>query len=546
MGQFATFLHPYKFINLVIAGVFGYLFAVYTHTFEEKPPSTSDGFYDGRKSRNLLSQSGTSVIMSTAPPPISISVDMNECECQTNFDSAKGLKVNYFANGFENAQDYVRAKSQRSERLEKWKKRNEVKSPLKAGSILTADTSQISFPYYGINVEPLGTVRIPGVMLSDDNDQTEIIDYDGPVGCLESDIFCVHLEANYGALKAFDLVTVKQQYNYDNKSSLTLKADSLSDLNQVLESLLYSNTLYEPKGAIDIITLVYRSSRALIPVHVIYKPQPILFNPGQKSIEDLVTICIKTFERYPCLYRLLKSIRTKYPDVKVIVADDSINYRELTYSSVTQYKMPAGTGFNKGKSLAVSQVTTEYVLWIDDDFEFTNGTDIELMVDILEDTDLDIVGGKAGSSGWGYTSIFNRIHGNSGDCLYRLYGHRGVVPNHPTCKYADLIQNFFLARTMAVRRIGFDGEFQRVAHKEFFADGLGELKIAFCSNISVDHEHSCLRSSAAEEYQKYRKPDEDEIAHINRAWFHRSNFKCIAEKKPYGANYFLRDELKDL
>ena len=122
-------------------------------------------------------------------------------------------------------------------------------------------------------------------------------------------------------------------------------------------------------------------------------------------------------------------------------------------------------------------MTTEYVLWIDDDFEFTNGTDIELMVDILEDTDLDIVGGKAGSSGWGYTSIFNRIHGNSGDCLYRLYGHRGVVPNHPTCKYADLIQNFFLARTMAVRRIGFDGEFQRVAHKEFFADGLGELKV---------------------------------------------------------------------
>ena len=35
MGQFATFLHPYKFINLVIAGVFGYLFAVYTHTVGE-------------------------------------------------------------------------------------------------------------------------------------------------------------------------------------------------------------------------------------------------------------------------------------------------------------------------------------------------------------------------------------------------------------------------------------------------------------------------------------------------------------------------------
>ena len=65
------------------------------------------------------------------------------------------------------------------------------------------------------------------------------------------------------------------------------------------------------------------------------------------------------------------------------------------------------------------QVTTEYVLWIDDDFEFTENTDLAWMLSVLEDTDLDIVGGKAGSSGWGYTSIFNRVHGKDGDCLYR-------------------------------------------------------------------------------------------------------------------------------
>ena len=59
----------------------------------------------------------------------------------------------------------------------------------------------------------------------------------------------------------------------------------------------------------------------------------------------------------------------------------------------------------------------------------------------------------------------------------RLYGHRGAVPNYPTCKYADLIQNFFMARTLSVRQIGFDGQFERVAHKEFFADGLGKLKV---------------------------------------------------------------------
>ena len=169
---------------------------------------------------------------------------------------------------------------------------------------------RVIIPSKSINVEPLGTVRIPGVMLhhiSENNDQTKkMMDSSSPIGCLESDLFCVNLEAKYGTLKAVDLITVKQQYNYGNKSSLTLKADNLSDLNQVLLSLLYSNTLYEPKGAIDIVTVVYRSSRVLIPLHVIYKPQPILFDPGQNTIADLVTICIKTFERYPCLHRLIK------------------------------------------------------------------------------------------------------------------------------------------------------------------------------------------------------------------------------------------------
>lgn len=72
------------------------------------------------------------------------------------------------------------------------------------------------------------------------------------------------------------------------------------------------------------------------------------------------------------------------------------------------------------------------------------------------------------------------------------------------------------------------------------------FQIAYCSNIAVQHDHYCLRQAAAEEYQKYRKPDDLEIAHINRAWYQRSNFKCIAENKPFGNNSFLRDDFKNL
>lgn len=48
-------------------------------------------------------------------------------------------------------------------------------------------------------------------------------------------------------------------------------------------------------------------------------------------------------------------------------------------------------GWFAGRNLAVSQVTTKYVLWVDDDFFFTANTKLEKMVDILEKTTLDLV-----------------------------------------------------------------------------------------------------------------------------------------------------------
>ncbi len=48
-------------------------------------------------------------------------------------------------------------------------------------------------------------------------------------------------------------------------------------------------------------------------------------------------------------------------------------------------------GWFAGRNLAVSQVTTKYVLWVDDDFIFTANTKLERMVDVLEKTTLDLV-----------------------------------------------------------------------------------------------------------------------------------------------------------
>lgn len=47
----------------------------------------------------------------------------------------------------------------------------------------------------------------------------------------------------------------------------------------------------------------------------------------------------------------------------------------------------------------MSQVTTKYVLWVDDDFVFTARTRLERLVDVLERTPLDLVGEGAAVGG---------------------------------------------------------------------------------------------------------------------------------------------------
>lgn len=48
-------------------------------------------------------------------------------------------------------------------------------------------------------------------------------------------------------------------------------------------------------------------------------------------------------------------------------------------------------GWFAGRNLAISQVTTKYYLWVDDDFLFTENTKIEKLVEVLEKTNLDMV-----------------------------------------------------------------------------------------------------------------------------------------------------------
>ncbi|XP_075447690.1 beta-1,4 N-acetylgalactosaminyltransferase 1 isoform X4 [Ascaphus truei] len=255
------------------------------------------------------------------------------------------------------------------------------------------------------------------------------------------------------------------------------------------------------------------------------------------NISAMVTIATKTFLRYDKLQNLIDSIRKFYPTVTIIIADDSETPQKVEGPFIEQYIMPFGKGWFAGRNLAVSQVSTKYVLWVDDDFIFCHRTKIEKLVDVLEKTTLDLVGGAVREI-TGYSTTFRqKINilpgGKEGDCLMTHLGYHHGIEGFPNCVVTDGVVNFFLARTEKVLQVGFDPRLSRVAHLEFFIDGLGVLHVGSCDDVIVDHASKIhlpwSKTELEKEYAKFRYPksSDDSLTEKHRLFYFKNRFGCM-------------------
>ena len=76
-----------------------------------------------------------------------------------------------------------------------------------------------------------------------------------------------------------------------------------------------------------------------------YMPHTLQFHflcALENNIRNLVTITTKTFLRYHKLRVLIKSIRQYYPDITIIVADDSEHPETIQEANVEHFIMPFG------------------------------------------------------------------------------------------------------------------------------------------------------------------------------------------------------------
>uniref|UniRef100_A0A8C2SI73 Glycosyltransferase 2-like domain-containing protein n=1 Tax=Capra hircus TaxID=9925 RepID=A0A8C2SI73_CAPHI len=411
----------------------------------------------------------------------------NQCKCE-----AWKLQQSYY---FENAYGQTElpaVKMRRQAEFEHFQRREGLPRP---PPLLAQANLPFGYPIHGVEVMPLNTIPIPGVQ------------FEGP----DAPIYKarVTLKASLGTLNTL-ADTPDTVVQGRGQKELTILTSSRTVLNFILQHVTYTSTEYQ-HPRVDVETLRTTQVKTVrLP-----KDRTLMstLSCSERKLRNLVSIATKTFLRPHKLKTMLRSIREYYPDLTVIVADDSKEPLEINDSHVEYYTMPYGKYVPPG-NLAISQVTTKYVLWVDDDFLFNEKTKIEVLVDVLEKTELDVVGGSVLGNTFQFKLFLE--HTKNGDCLHRRTGSFGPLDGFPNCVVTSGVVNFFLAHTERLQRVGFDPRLQRVAHSEFFIDGLGSLLVGSCSDVIIGHQpHSSVAdpelAALEKTYGRYRANTNDKV-----------------------------------
>jgi hypothetical protein len=210
------------------------------------------------------------------------------------------------------------------------------------------------------------------------------------------------------------------------------------------------------------------------------------------------TAIVKTFERPDCLKQVLTSMRQHHPDIPIIVGDDSRRPAHFDVNGVEWYQLPFDTGLSAGRNFLIDRVQTEYTLLLDDDFIIVRGTDIHLLEQILDNTDIDLIGGRVINVPYGPMRFEGKLQITDKTVAVRQSEFHETCDEYSVC---DIVANFFLARTEKLRSVRWDQELKICEHVAFFMRAHKQMRIAFCPHVTVHHD----RRPTPHHYTRYRQ-----------------------------------------
>ncbi|XP_019625013.1 PREDICTED: beta-1,4 N-acetylgalactosaminyltransferase 1-like isoform X2 [Branchiostoma belcheri] len=354
--------------------------------------------------------------------------------------------------------------------------------------------SPVSYPAHGLYVMPLRAVLIKGLRIEwfipRRGTQEEKVEFRAEKGV-------------FTTLCNYENVYIEGK----ETKRMTIRTNSPSLLNLQLQDIVYRNTEFDT-NIFEKVLLRYLEFNITIPIHIQHRQVPWLYRKG--TVEERVTVIVKTFLRYHKAKSAIYSIKRLYPNTRIIIADDTppTNFTNLQGINMDHFRMPGFTGYFAGRNLGLSQVWTEYFLYMDDDLYFTNGTRLDVLVSFLDKTNFHLVSGAAEGKKRHVHTL--RVLGNGTySCHRKEQRHYQEIKGFPGCFVADLVPNFFLGSTHEVKSIGFDPHpaLSRVGHYAFFLSALGRIRIAFCTTVEFGHNKTTTEADAAYRSFRYVGPE---------------------------------------
>ncbi|CAH1800149.1 unnamed protein product [Owenia fusiformis] len=236
------------------------------------------------------------------------------------------------------------------------------------------------------------------------------------------------------------------------------------------------------------------------------KPDPPLFKQTGKCLvaKDCVTVVCKTRFRLDMVQGMIESLWKCYPGVQVIITDDNNDNIPKTWQDflenhtelVAYFQLGDQAGISWGRKFAANLVSTKYFFQIDDDLVFEKSSNLMKLVNILENSDVDIVAGQYGNSNMIGCMTVAWETNNSKSLLHYYKAVYGILVNYPHCYMLDIVQNVYLARTAELMKADpWDSKFKMYEHTDFFlAVKQNRLKTAICLDVELTEISASINS----------------------------------------------------
>ena len=218
-----------------------------------------------------------------------------------------------------------------------------------------------------------------------------------------------------------------------------------------------------------------------------------------RSVEECVTVTIKTRHRYTAVKRLVSSIEQYYPGVSIVVMDEYDPPDQASYKAWLDYTKEkprityhqAEQGISIGRIEGLKTAKTKYVLISDDDFEFVEMTNITKLLTVIEHTDADIVGASVNKD-LKFQGVI-RVEQPKQQSLPHATFYGEIFHEYlrcfPRCYAADFIKNFFLVdREKILQGKSWDTYLRFIEHRDVFLQmRKRSMRVAYCEDVIVKH-----------------------------------------------------------